>query len=117
MNVSGRIKLSTAFWLLLLAAGVYTGLAFGAVYWHKYQVTDIMQRELGFAGQRTNEAIRERLVLEIAELNLPRQAQQVRLVQTSSPRALVATTTYVDTVNLLVTKRAQRVTVEARRIY
>jgi hypothetical protein len=113
-NRSGKIQISTLLLLVVLAGGAYCGVAFGKVYWHRYKIQDAIDRELSFAGQLVDESIRERLVAELNEMDLPPAARRVQVSRTS-PRTIAVSIKYTETVNLLVTKRQIPVSIHEER--
>lgn len=116
-NASGRISIAGLLALLTLAAGGYCGMEVGGVYWRRMKLADAVRREVGFAGQLTDEAIRRRVVAAIEEVGLPPGARDVRVTRTLAPRTLHVTVSYSDTADLVVTTRTLPMTVETRRTF
>ena len=112
---SGKVKPATLLWLILFAALGYYGYAFGGVYWRQYRLEDTVTRDLSFAGQLVDETIRQRVLEHVVALNLPLTARDVRFARTSSPRALRVSISYVETVNLLFTKKWFQMSVDFER--
>lgn len=112
---SGKIKVTTAILLLVVAHLVFFGFQYGAVYFRKYRLQSAMNEELSYAGQRVDASIRQRLAEDIERLNLPPAARSFQFARVGNPRALQVSISYVETVNLLYTKKRMRVTVQTRR--
>ena len=112
---SGKIKFAHLFWLIVLAALVYYGFAFGGVYWRQYRLEETVTRDLSFAGQLADDTIRRRVMGHISELNLPITAGGVRFARTQTPRALRVSIEYVETVNLLFTTKEFPMSYEFKR--
>ena len=112
---SGKIKFALLLWLLVLVALGYYGITIGGVYWRQYNLEDTVSRDLSFAGQLADESIRQRIAGHIAEMNLPITARDVRFARTNSPRALRVSISYVETVNLLFTKKEFPMSVQFER--
>ncbi|MDH5197442.1 MAG: hypothetical protein OEY20_09330 [Gemmatimonadota bacterium] len=110
------MKISTLVMLVLVAGGVYYGLAFGGVYWRRYRLVDKVEGQLTYAGQLADETIREQLVTEIKKMNLPPAASRVRMVRTAA-RTIQVSIAYTETVNLLYTTKQIPVSVTERRTY
>jgi hypothetical protein len=115
-NRSGKIRISTLLLLVVLAAGVYCGVAFGKVYWHRYKIQDAIDRQLSFGGQLVDESIRQRLSEDLAGMNLPPAARNVQVTRTS-PRTVEVSIKYTETVNLLFTKKQIPVSIREERTY
>jgi hypothetical protein len=115
-NRSGKLKVSTAIILVLIAGGIYVGVAFGAVYWRRYALSDAIEQQLSYAGQLADETIRAQIVDEIASMNLPPAASRVRLARISA-RTIEVKISYTETVNLLFTTRTIPVSVTRRRTW
>lgn len=114
---SGKVKYSFVVWMALIASGVFCGYQYGSVYFRKYQIEEMVQRELSYAGQRTDQAIRERVANEIAGMRLPPAARGFHLTRASSPRALQFSVNYVDRVNLVFTEKQVAVSVRVGRVF
>ncbi len=112
---SGKLKKGLLLWLIALTAVCYFGVEIGGVYWRRYKLEETVKQELGFAGQRTDQAIHQRLLDEVAAMDLPTTAQYVRFFRTDRPRALNVSISYVETVNLLFTTMKFPVSIEVRR--
>ena len=113
---SGKIHITTLLLLVLVAAGVYCGLAFGKVWYHRYAIKDAMDQQLGYVGQLADETIRSQLVEKIGDMGLPPAASRVGWVRTAA-RTVQVTVKYTEDVNLLFTHKKIPVTVVARRTY
>ncbi len=103
MNRAGKIKVAALVWLALLVSVTYVGVEIGGVYWRRYKLEETVQQRLGFATQLSDEAIHRQLVEDIAGMNLPPEAQNIRFQRTQQPRALRVSISYVETVDLFVT--------------
>lgn len=115
-NRSGKVKVGTLIWLIVIAIPVYFAIQFGGVYIRKYKLEDVVNQELSYAGQRADDAIRQRLVAEIAAMDLPpAAASRLQFSRVESPRALQLSISYVETINLLFTKKPLRVSLQKRR--
>jgi len=97
---AGKVKISTLLLVVLIAAGVYYGLAFGGVYWRRYRLGDMIDGQLAYAGQLADETIRQQIVSKIGGMHLPPAASRVRL-STPSNRTIRISVSYTETVNLL----------------
>jgi len=113
---SGKVKITTLLLLVVIAAAVYCGIAFGKVYYHRYAIKDAIDQQLGYAGQLADETIRSQLVEKIADMNLPPAASRVRMVRTAA-RSIRVTIAYTEDVNLLFTHKKIPVTIVGRRKY
>lgn len=113
-NRAGKVKVSTAILLVVIAAAVYCGMAFGGVYWRRYSVTEVMDAQLAYAGQIADETIRAQIAEEIASMDLPPEANRIRFARTGA-RTIEVAVAYTETVNLLFTTRDIRVSVTRRR--
>lgn len=114
---SGRVKLTVVIWLIVIGSAVYTGIAFGAVYFHKFQLADAVTQELSFAGQRADASIRQRILDRITAMGLPAEARNFQFARTGSPQALQVSISYTETVNLVFTEQPIRVNIQARRTF
>jgi len=112
---SGKVKLTALLSLIVLAALGYCGFAIGGVYWRHYRLEDTIAHDLSFAGHTADEAIHQRVLEHVAGMNVPVTARDVRFGRTDQPRSLRVSITYVDTANLLFTKKQFPMTVEVRR--
>jgi hypothetical protein len=113
---SGRIQISTLLLLVALAAAAYCAVAFGKVYWHRYAIQEAIDRQLSFGGQLVDASIRQRLVDELAGMDLPPAARRVQVTRTSA-RTIQVSIQYTEAVNLLVTKRQIPVSIKEERSY
>ena len=113
---TGKVKFATLVLLVLLVAGVYSGVAFGGVYWRRYRLGDTIESQLSYVGQLADESIREQIVQKIGNMNLPPAASRVRMTH-PSPRILQVTVAYTETVNLLFTTKDIPVSITKRRNY
>ncbi len=112
---SGKVKIAALVWLLVLAAIGYCVVEIGGVYWRQMKLEEAVKQRLAYAGQLTNESIRQRIYEDIVDLNLPPQARDLSVIQTERPRALRVNVSYQETVNLLFTEKKIPVRVEIRR--
>jgi hypothetical protein len=114
-NRSGRISLSFLFLALVVAAGLYYGIEYGSVYIRHWKFEDAVKQHVSFAGQLTDEAIRQKVLDDAVGMELPPQARNVRLVRTQSPRVLQVSIAYSDSLNLLFAKKEVSFTIDVRR--
>jgi hypothetical protein len=98
------VKLTSLLLLVAVAALLFCGIQVGGVYWRKYRLDDTIARDLSLAGQLTDQAIHQRILEHIAEMDLPITARDVRFTTVASPRALRVSISYTETVNLLITE-------------
>ncbi len=75
----GASKLGCLFSLLVLVTFGYFAFNIGEVYFRYYAYQDAIEQEVRFAGTRTDDAIRRRLVAAADSLGLPEAAGQVQL--------------------------------------
>lgn len=116
-NRAGKAKIGCVIWLVLLAAAAFAAKEFGGVYLRRLKLEDFMQRQAAFAGQSSDEAIRQRIVQEVVTMGLPPEARRVMLVRVQGPRAIRISVRYTDTANLLVTTVRVPVSLEVRRAF
>lgn len=115
-NRSGKVKVSTVIILVLIAAAVYYGMAFGGVYWRRYVLSDTIDQQLSYAGQVADENIRAQIVEEIGSMNLPPAASRIRFARVAA-RTIEVTVSYTETVNLLFDTKDIPVSVTKRRTW
>lgn len=115
MDRYGKVKVGLVVTIVVLAAVGYYGVEIGGVYWRKYRFGDEVTQQLGFAGQRSDDGIRQGILQKIDQMGLPQEARRFRLVRTEQPRRLRFSVTYTETVNLLFTTREISVRVEQSR--
>lgn len=101
---SGKAKIKTILWLLVLAVVVYVGIEVGGVYLRRLSLSEKIGDQLAYAGQLADETIRQQLVAKIQEMNLPPEASRVRLRRTGN-RTIQVSVSYTETVNLFFTTR------------
>jgi hypothetical protein len=114
---SGGVKTGLLLFLLVAVGITYCGLEIGGAYWRRYKLEETVLQALGFAEHAPAELIRERLLDDIAAMDLPPEASQIRFVQIEQPRALQVTISYAETANLLITTVKLPMFVEVRRSY
>lgn len=114
---SGKLRIGLLLWLAILAAVGYVGLEIGGVYWRRFRLEEHVKQQLAYAGQLTNEAIRQRVLSDVASMRLPPEARNVHVVETERPRALQVSIAYVETANLLFTSRRFPVSIRLRRTF
>ena len=95
---SGKGKLGCLFGILLVVAVIYLAKDFGAVYWRYYQLVDVVKSQASFAPGLTDQAIRDRLVLECDTLNIPLGPKEWQIERTRSPSEISISATYTDSV-------------------
>ncbi len=115
-NRSGKVRVTSLLMLAVIAGAVYTALAFGRVYWHRYAIGAAMDEQLSFTGQIADETIRQQLVAKIADLHLPPAASRVQMFR-PSPRTVEVSIAYTEQVNLLFTTKTIPVSITKRRSY
>jgi hypothetical protein len=113
---SGKVKITSLLLLLIVAAAVYSGIAFGKVPYHKYRIRDAMDGQLSLAGQIADETIHRQLTDKLAKMSIPAAAKRVRMQRTGA-RTIQVSIVYKETVNLLVTKKEIPVSIVERRTY
>jgi hypothetical protein len=95
---SGKARIGCLFAILVVVLVVYAVKDFGAVYWRYYQLVDVMKSQASFAPGLTDQAIRDRLVLECDTLNIPLGPKQWEIKRTRSPNEITISATYTDSV-------------------
>jgi hypothetical protein len=95
---SGKGRIGCLFGILLVVLVVYAVKDFGAVYWRYYQLVDEVKSQASFAAVLTDQAIRDRLVLECDTLNIPLGPKQWQIKRTRSPSEITISATYTDSV-------------------
>lgn len=100
---SGKVKPGVVLAIVVVVAAVFLGTQFGGPYWRRYRFADAVTQQLGFAGQRSDDGIRQGILAEVDDLGLPAEARRFRLVRTEQPRRLVFSVSYTETIDLLVT--------------
>jgi hypothetical protein len=103
-------------WFIVLAAVGYYGMEIGGVYWRRYKLEETVVQNLTFAGQLTDEAIHRRVLEEVDAMDL-QLTTGVQFVRTDSPRALRVSISYVETANLLFTKKRFPMSIEVQRAF
>jgi hypothetical protein len=112
---SGKIKVSTLVWLIIVIVAVYYAFAFGGVWWRNYKLEEVVEQQLSYAGQSADDAIRQSVLDEIAAMDLPREGFAFYFRRVTQPRALEVRVAYVETVNLVFTKKKMPMSVQIRR--
>jgi hypothetical protein len=116
-NRRGKIRLGCLIWTLLGLSGGYVAFEYGKVYWIWFSARQQIEQHAGFAGQLEDSAILRRVVETVTELDLPPQARQVRLWRVEGPRGLRIALSYVESVDLLFTKRDIELSIEVSRSF
>ena len=114
---SGGVKGALLLLLIVLAAIGYYGIEIGGVYWRRYRLEETVVQQLSFAGQLTDEAVRQHVLDEVHAMGLPITDGNVQFVRTDNPRALRVSISYVETANLLFTKKRFPMSVEVQRAF
>jgi hypothetical protein len=96
----GASTLGCLFVLLLAAVVVYYGIDVGRVYWKYYKLTDEMEQSARFAQDRSDEEIRQHLIVVARDLELPRDAQRFVIQRTPHPPVVSIRTEYRVTLEL-----------------
>jgi hypothetical protein len=109
------MKATSMVFLVVLAAAIYLAVEVGGVFFRKVKLEDAIQQQISFAGQVSDDAIRQQILNDVRAIGLPPGAQRIGLVRTGNPRVLRVTITYEETVNLLVTKKQIPVRVQVNR--
>lgn len=104
-DARGRSRLGCLLMLLLGAVVGYSGVEIGTSYIRYWRMKDAMQSEARFAPNISDEVIRRRLTRKAQELGLPADAQRFRIRRFARPREIVITTSWQDTLALLVVSR------------
>jgi len=94
----GKGKLGCLVGILLVILAIYVAKDFGAVYWRYYQLVDEVKSQAAFASTLTDQAIRDRLVLQCDSLNIPLGPKQWQIARTRSPSEITISATYTDSV-------------------
>ena len=94
----GTSRLGCLVSLLLLSAVAYFGFNIGEVYFRFLRLKDAMVQEARFAHNRTDEAIRLRLVAAVDSLGLPAEAGRM-VIRRESARIIISTD-YIEHVEL-----------------
>ena len=68
---AGKMRLGCLVTLLILAAGIYVGIQYGAVQLRWYQIMDAVREQASFASALDDVTIRGRLMQESNRLRLP----------------------------------------------
>jgi hypothetical protein len=113
----GGVKAGLLLFLLVAVSLTYCGLEFGGAYWRRYKLEEATVQALGFADHAAAESIRKRLLDDIAAMDLPPEASQIRFVQIEQPRALHVTISYTENVDLLFTTVKLPMSVDVRRSF
>lgn len=97
-------KLPVGFLVTLAVAGIliYLGIEPARGYLRYYQMKDEMQVQARFAPNSTDDDIRRRLRTRAAELGLPAEAHRVTIRRRGRPREITVSTSWTDTVSLVV---------------
>ena len=114
---SGGVKGALLLLLIVLAAIGYYGIEIGGVYWRRYRLEETVVQQLSFAGQLTDEAVRQHVLDEVHAMGLPITDGNVQFARTDNPRALRVSISYVETANLLFTKKRFPMSVEVQRAF
>lgn len=114
-NRSGKIKVGTLIGLVVLVAAVYYAFEFRGLYWRQYKLKEVVEQQLAYAGQLSDDAIRENLLAEIAGLGLPGEVLIFHFARIPQPQALEVSISYVETVNLLFTTKKMPMSLQIRR--
>ncbi len=101
--------------LVALVAVIYYGREFGRPFLRKLKLEDAIQQHASFAGQLSDDAIREKVIDTVADLGLPLEARSVRLVRTFDPRVIRISLAYSEPLNLLFTEMHWRFTIQVNR--
>jgi len=115
LNRSGKVTIRGLLTLVALAAVIYYGREFGRPFLRKLKLEDAIQQHASFAGQLSDEAIREKVIDSVADLRLPAEARRVSLVRTLNPRVIRISLAYSEPLNLLFTKKNWRFNIQVNR--
>lgn len=97
-------KLPVRFLVTLAVMGilVYLAIAPARGYLRYYRMKDEMQVQARFATNSTDDDIRRRLRTKATELGLPADAQRITVRRRGRPREITVSTSWTDTVSLVV---------------
>lgn len=86
--------------LLVFVAVLYYGFHVGEVYWRYFQLRDEMKTQARLAPSLTDDVIRRRIVERADLLDLPPEAQRIRIKRSQRTRSITITTQYQEQVDL-----------------
>jgi hypothetical protein len=98
---AGKVRVGCLVTLALLAGIIYYGVGAGQGYLRYYRMKDEMGVQARFARNLGDDEIRSRLRAAATELGLPRDAQRFTIRRRGRPREIVISTTWPDTIVLL----------------
>jgi hypothetical protein len=93
----GAAKLGCLFSMLVVVALIYFGVNVGGPYLRYYQFRDAMQQQVRFAERKSDAEIIASLRLKADSLDLPAQAQRLRIRRT--PSRITVWGEYVETID------------------
>lgn len=99
-NRHGKSRLGCLFTLMLLAVVGYYGFGVGESYLRYWRMKDAMQVEARLAPGIGDDVIRRRLTRTAQELELPPEAQRLRIRRRVRPREIVISTSWQETIEL-----------------
>ena len=94
----GKIRLGCLFMIVVVVVAIYVAKDFGFVFWRYYQLQDQVRAQASFAPGLTDQAIRDRLVLECDTLGIPLGPKDWSISRTRSPGEISISATYRDSV-------------------
>jgi hypothetical protein len=89
------------FSLVLFVAAIYYGIGIGKPWFRYYQLLDEMRVSARLGPTLTDPVIRRRISDKIEELNIPPEANKITITRGGHPKKIIITTTYSETVTLL----------------
>jgi hypothetical protein len=98
----GRLPIGFLVTLAVVALVSIGGIAPARGYLRYYRMKEAMQAQAGLASSAGDGEIRHRLRLKAAELGLPPDAQRITIRRRGRPREITVSTTWTDTVGLVV---------------
>ena len=98
----GRLPVGFLVALAVVALLLYGGIAPARGYLRYYRMKEEMQVQAGLASNAADDEIRHRLRVKATELGLPPDAQRVTIRRRGRPREITISTSWTDTVALVV---------------
>lgn len=90
----GGSTLGCLVWLVLFGGALYFGLPLGQSYWAFQQLRDEMRRTVRFAQTTTDEQMLRQVLLEVERLELPTEANRIRILRDPARRRLTIETSW-----------------------
>ena len=86
--------------LALFVAALYYGINIGEVYLKYYQLKQEMRSQARLAPSLADDVIKRRILNRVDQLDLPSDAQRIRIVRDPGKRSIVIQTQYEETLEL-----------------